>query len=149
MDERAKILIVDDEESIRKTLKAILEEQGYLVDTAKNGKEAVEKSKARFYNLALVDIKLPDIEGTKLLTTMIDTLPRMVKIIVTGYPSLQNAIDSVNKGADAYIRKPFNIEAILEIIRSQLRRQQEERKFDEAKVAEFITSRTKELDSTT
>ena len=80
---------------------------------------------------------------------MIDTLPRMVKIIVTGYPSLQNAIDSVNKGADAYIRKPFNIEAILEIIRSQLRRQQEERKFDEAKVAEFITSRTKELDSTT
>jgi len=89
MAESARILVVDDDESIRKVLATILEENGYIVDTAENGKEAIEKSNTKFYNLALIDIRLPDMEGTKLLTTIRETTPKMVKIIVTGYPSLQ------------------------------------------------------------
>ena len=60
MGERTRVLIVDDDESIRKTLAAILEEEGYRVDTAPNGRRAIRKSKSQFYNLALIDIRLPD-----------------------------------------------------------------------------------------
>jgi len=146
MGERARILVVDDDESIRKTLATILEEKGYVVDTAENGKEAIEKSNAKFYNLALIDIRLPDMEGTKLLTAMKETIPRMVKIIVTGYPSLQNAIEAVNKGADAYVLKPVNIDHFLNTIREHLKKQREAKKYSEEKVTEFIETRARELE---
>jgi len=146
MGERARILVVDDDESVRKVLKTILEEEGYAVDTAQNGKEAIKKSKARFYNLALIDIRLPDVEGTRLLTKIKDTTPRMRKIIVTGYPSLQNAIEALNKGADAYIVKPFDMGKVLKTIKEQLMKQQEEKKFSQQKVTEFIETRVKELE---
>jgi len=146
MVETVRILVVDDDESIRKVLATILEEKGYVVDTAQNGKEAIEKSNAKFYNLALIDIRLPDMEGTKLLTAMKETTPKMVKIIITGYPALQNAIDAVNKGADAYLMKPVSIEEVLSTIRKHLKKQQEARKYSEEKVAEFIETRAKELE---
>ncbi|MFZ1039480.1 MAG: response regulator [Candidatus Bathyarchaeia archaeon] len=145
MGERARILVIDDDESIRKTITSILEEKGYAVDAAENGKEAIRKSKARFYNLALIDIRLPDMEGTKLLTAMRETVPKMVKIIVTGYPSLHNAVEAVNKGADAYVLKPFNVEKTLKIIEEQLEKQKGARKYSEQKISEFIETRVKEL----
>jgi len=146
MGEHTRILVVDDDESIRKTLAIVLKEKGYSVDTAENGKEAIKKSKAKFYNLALIDIRLPDMEGTKLLTTVKQTTPKMVKIIITGYPSLQNAIEAVNKGADAYILKPFNMDNVLNTIKEHLEEQQQAKKYDEEKVAEFIETRVKELE---
>ncbi len=147
MGDHARILIVDDEESIRKVLATILEEEGYFVDTAKNGKEAIEKSEANFYNLALLDIRLPDMEGTELLTAMRKTTPKMIKVIMTGYPSLHNAVKAVNKGADAYILKPFDIDDALRTIKEQLERQQGARKYSEDRVAEFIVTRAKELEA--
>lgn len=146
MGKRARILVVDDDESIRRTITSILEEKGYTVDAAENGKEAIRKSKAGFYNLALIDIRLPDMEGTKLLTAMRETVPKMVKIIVTGYPSLHNAVEAVNKGADAYVLKPFNVEKTLKIIEEQLEKQKGARKYSEQKISEFIETRVKELE---
>jgi len=145
MAETIRILVVDDDESIRKVLATILEENGYIVDTAEYGQEAIEKSKTKFYNLALIDIRLPDIEGTKLLTAMKETTPKMVKIIITGYPSLQNAVESLNKGADAYIMKPLNIDSLLNTIKEHLKKQQEAKKYSEEKVEEFIETRAKEI----
>ncbi|MEM2431656.1 MAG: response regulator [Candidatus Bathyarchaeia archaeon] len=139
------ILIVDDDESIRRTLAMILEEKGYSVDTAESGEEAIRKSMENFYNLALIDIKLPDIEGTKLLTEMKDTVPKMIKIIMTGYPTLENAIEAVNNGADGYIIKPINMDELLRKIEEHLERQRKERKYSEEKVAEFIESRIREI----
>jgi len=147
MAESARILVVDDDESIRKTLAAILEDKGYIVDTAENGREAIEKSNSKFYNLALIDIRLPDMEGTKLLTAMKETTPKMVKIIITGYPSLQNAIGAVNEGADSYIVKPLNVDSVLNTIKGHLRKQQEEKKYSQEKVAEFIETRARELET--
>jgi len=141
----AKILIVDDDRSIRKTLGAILEEEGYVVDTAENAKEAIEKTNNGFYNLVLVDIRLPDMEGTKLIASMKDTTPKMVKIIVTGYPSLHNAVEAVNNGADAYVFKPVDVEKLLKTIKEHLEKQQESKKYSEQKVAEFIQTRAREL----
>src|SRR3989337_1725260 len=105
--EKKSILIVEDDKAIIKSFKDILQSEGYSVDTAETGREAIQKSKAQFYNLVLLDIKLPDMEGTQLLTTMHETLPKMVKIMVTGYPSLENAVEALNLGADAYVMKPI------------------------------------------
>jgi len=146
MGERARILVVDDDESVRKVLATILEEEGYVVDTAKNGREAIKKSKVQFYNLALIDIRLTDLDGTKLLTKIKDTLPKMRKIIITGYPSLQSAVEAVNRGANAYIIKPFDMDNVIETIRDQLKKQREEKRYTQEKVGEFIEKRIKELE---
>jgi len=145
MGEAARILIVDDDESIRKTIEAILKQEKYIVETAANGREAIEKTQVNFYNLALIDIRLPDMEGTKLLASMKDTTPKMVKIIVTGYPTLQNAIEAVNEGADGYILKPMKIDNLLKKIKEHLKKQEKNKKYSEQKVTEFIETRAKEL----
>ena len=146
MRKRAKILVVDDEPSIRKVLTAILEEKGYSVETAENGREAIRKSKTKFYNLALIDIRLPDMEGVKLLTEMKETKPRMAKIIITGYPSLQNAVEALNRGADAYIIKPLDIDKTLATIEEQLEKQRKTQKMTEEGLVEFIETRVKQLE---
>ena len=115
--------------------------------TVVSAKKSIEKSESAFYNLALIDIHLPDMEGVELLAKMRETKPRMRKIIITGYPTLENAVAEVNKGADAYILKPFDVEKILAIIREQLQKQDEERRYSEQKVAVFIETRVKELET--
>lgn len=144
--EKAYVLVVDDDEGILETLSAILGESGYKVDTAKNGKEAVEKSKRNYYDVALLDIKLPDMEGTKLLTKMRETLPKMVKIIITGYATLQNAVEALNYGADAYIMKPVNPEKLLKVIDEKLEAKKEAEKITEEKVTKWIETRVSRME---
>lgn len=148
MGEAARILVIDDDENIRKVLETILEDEGYIVETAETAKKGIEKSEKAFYNLALIDIRLPDMEGIELLSKLRNTKPKMRKIIVTGYPTLQNAVSAVNKGADAYVMKPFEVEKILQTIREQLKKQQEEKSYSEEKVVEFIETRIKSLEAT-
>ena len=116
---------MDDDKSILKSLRKVFESEGYRVDTAETGREAIQKSKAWFYNLALIDIKLPDMKGTELLKEMHESLPRMVKIMLTGYPDLENAIASVNLGADAYFVKPADPRRLLKVVEEKLREQEE------------------------
>jgi DNA-binding NtrC family response regulator len=142
---KSSILIVDDDRSIRTTLAAILEQDGYEVDTAENGAQAIEKSNDRSFDLALVDMRLPDMMGTDLLNRMKERTPKTAKIMVTGYPSMQNAISAVNEGADAYIVKPVGAEILLETIRKHLQKRQEATRYSEQKVVDFIESRKKEL----
>jgi DNA-binding NtrC family response regulator len=146
MDSDARILIVDDDENIRKVLMAIFEDKGYNVEAVGTAREAIKKTDKKFYNLALIDIRLPDMEGIDLLTKIRDTTPRMRKIIITGYPTLQNAVEAVNLGADAYIMKPFDVDKVVSTINEQLRKQDQEKKYSQDKVAEFIETRVKELD---
>jgi two-component system response regulator HydG len=145
MGETARILVIDDDENIRKVLATILEDEGYKVDLVDTAKKAIEKTKRNFYNIALIDVRLPDMEGIELLTKMKDTTPKMRKIIITGYPTLQNAIQAVNRGADAYIVKPFDMEKVLKTIEEQLKMQKAEEKYSQERVAEFIETRVKEL----
>jgi len=145
MDKHTRILVVDDDETIRTTMKAILEDEGYLVDLASTGKEAIQKTQDKNYNVALLDIRLPDMEGVELLKLMKDNIPKTRKIMVTGYPSTQNAISALNKNADAYLLKPVDVEKLLNTVKEQLEAQENERKFSEQKVAEFIESRVKEI----
>lgn len=146
MVEHARILVVDDDESIRKTLEAILRGKGYHVDTAENGKQAIEKTNNDFYNVALIDVRLPDMDGTELIGRLKETEPRMAKIILTGFPSQQNAIDAVNMGADGYVLKPFDAAGLLMTIEKHLKRQKESIKYSGEKVAEYIETRVRELE---
>jgi DNA-binding NtrC family response regulator len=138
--------VVDDDAAIRKTLSRILEKEGYLVEAVESGAKAIEVSNESFFNIALIDIRLPDMEGTKLLENLKRTEPKMVKIIVTGYPSLKNVVEAVNKGADGYVLKPFDAGELLVMIEEHLKRQREMMKYSDEKVAEYIETRVKEIE---
>jgi YesN/AraC family two-component response regulator len=113
---------------------------------AQNGSEALKKTEATAYNVALIDIRLPDMEGTELLTKMKTAVPKTRKIIITGFPTLKNAIAAVNKQADAYLMKPVEVDKLLETIQGQLKLQEAEKTYSEQKVADFIETRIKELE---
>jgi DNA-binding NtrC family response regulator len=145
MKNAARILIIDDDENILRVEVAILEDKGYEVETATTGTEAIEKTEQSHFDLMLVDIRLPDMEGTEVITRIHDTTPKIRKVIVTGYPTLQNAVTAVNNGADAYVMKPFDVEQMLETVRKQLELQAQERKYSEERVADFIQTRVAEF----
>lgn len=144
--EKPSILIVEDDESIRETLTTILQQKGYRVETAKNGQEGIQKSKTKFFNMALLDVKLPDMEGTKLLTLLHETTPKMIKIMITGYPSLENAVEALNQGADSYIIKPVKPEKLLALIEEKLEKQKKAEKMTEEKVTDWIKTRARKIE---
>jgi DNA-binding NtrC family response regulator len=111
------ILVVDDEEEIRTLLSSILIDEGYSVETVENGKQALKICEKSFFDVALIDIELPDIKGTELLHRLKEIQPKMVKIIMTGHPSIENAVKAVNDKADGYILKPFDVPLLLETIK--------------------------------
>jgi DNA-binding NtrC family response regulator len=134
------------DKSIRTALTTILEEKDYAVETAETGKEGIKKSHEAFYNLASIDIQLLDMEAIELLTKMVPTTPKMRKTIVTGYTTLQNAIEAVNNGADAQVMKTFDMENALESVRERLEKQEEETKCSREKAIVFIETRLKVLE---
>ncbi len=138
-----QILIVDDDECICKTLSAILQAKGYQTTSALTAKEAIEKTKTQFFNIALLDIKLPDMGGTQLLAQLQEITPETIKIMVTGYPSLKNAVESLNYGADSYIMKPIDPAELLKIIKSKLEKQKQTEKITKDKLAEWIQSQAR------
>ena len=141
MEEKKRILVVDDDDAILKSVATILQLKGYEVDTAETGGQAIEKSQSQLFNLALLDIKLPDMEGTDLLVRMHQTTPRMMKIMLTGYPSLQNAVVALNLGADAYLLKPVNPKDLLKVVEEKLTEQREAEALSEDRVAEWVRTR--------
>jgi two-component system nitrogen regulation response regulator GlnG len=142
--EKYRILIIDDDEGIREVFSTILRQSGYEVDTAHNATDAIEKSRSNLYHLALIDIRLPDMEGTKLLEQLVDTTPRMKKIIVTGYPSLNNSVEALNQGADGYIMKPVDAVTLVSMVEKHLSERTREEHYAEEKVADFIKTRLKQ-----
>jgi len=141
-----KILVVDDDDALRESIVSILESEGYVLDVAKSGFEAEIKLRNNIYNLVLLDIKLPDITGIELLAKINQFTPRTKKIVLTGFPDTETAIKSVNEKADAYLVKPFDPDALLDIIAENLENQKEELKYTQEKVLEYIQHRVKELD---
>jgi len=119
------ILVVDDDKSILRTFTRILQKNGYNTDVAETGKEAIEKSEMRRYNLALVDIRLPDMDGTDLLVKMQKTMHDAVKIMITGFPSLETGLKALDEGADAYLVKPVKPEELITLIEEKLKCKEE------------------------
>jgi two-component sensor histidine kinase/ActR/RegA family two-component response regulator len=123
MERRANILIVDDDESTCKSLSLIFKKKGYETDCAGTGQAAKEKIEERFFNLALFDIKLPDMEGVELIPILKEKHPDTVIIMVTAHASLETAVRAMNEGASSYITKPINVDDVLATIREVLEKQ--------------------------
>ncbi|MBS7645499.1 MAG: response regulator [Candidatus Bathyarchaeia archaeon] len=140
-----RILLIDDDESICETLATVLEEHGYRVEHALTGKDALKKARNQYYNMALIDIRLPDMDGTELIERLEEHNPGIVKIMITGYPSLENAVESLNKGADGYVIKPFKMDELLKVVEKHLKRQEEDQSLTEERVAEYIKARIKRM----
>jgi DNA-binding response OmpR family regulator len=115
-NEKKHIIVIDDDKSILRTFTRILQKSGYEVDVAETGKEALEKTKRKAYDLALIDIRLPDMDGTDLLLKMQKTIRGAIKIMITGFPSLETGVKALDEGADAYLVKPVKPEELLALI---------------------------------
>jgi len=126
------ILVVDDDAEIRETLSSVLESEGYLVEAVKNGKEAVKACETAYFDVALIDMELPDMNGIEILRRLKEKQPRMIMIIITGFASLENAVKAVNEGAHGFVLKPFNVGELLKMVRKRL----------DEKAAEYFHMRT-------
>ena len=123
MDKKESILIIDDDESTCRMLSLMLGKRGYEMETAGTGQEALEKAKERFFNVALLDIRLPDMEGVELLEPLKRMHPDIAIIVLTAYASVETAMQAVNKGAQAYITKPFDVTELLATLTEALGKQ--------------------------
>jgi PAS domain S-box-containing protein len=133
MPEKERLLIVDDDESTRKTLSFVLRKIGYETEAAATGGEAIEKAQRRLFDAALLDVRLPDMEGTQLVSPLKQIYPDMAVIMVTAFASVETAVRALNEKAWAYITKPLNVEAVLATVREALEKQ---RLIDEKRRAE-------------
>lgn len=122
-DDVAKILVVDDEEVIREILADFLTMEGFSVRTAKDGGDAlVELSRDRF-DLVLSDLKMPNMGGIELLGAIRKHTPHVVTIIMTGFGTVETAIEAMKQGAYDYVLKPFKVEEVVHTIRRALETQ--------------------------
>jgi DNA-binding response OmpR family regulator len=119
------ILVVDDDKSILRTFTRILQKSGYEIDVAETGREAMDKAENQHYDLALVDIRLPDMDGTDLLAKLKKRLQNTVKIMITGFPSLETGVKALDEGADAYLVKPVKPQELLLLLEEKLRNREE------------------------
>ncbi len=111
------ILIVDDEHSIRELCKELLEEEGYKVTLAVDGKDALDKMDFEVFDLFLVDMAMPRIGGFELMKMIKKKQPLAVIIILTGFSSIEGAVKAVQAGAYQYLSKPINADELFEVVK--------------------------------
>ena len=106
----ARVLVVDDEENVRITTAAILEQEGYDVATASDGRAALEMAARGHYDLVLTDLRMDDMDGSTLLHELQQRHPSVVTIVLTGYASIESSIDALRQGVYDYLVKPCMVE---------------------------------------
>ena len=124
MNAAPAILLVDDDEELCEVLQDILQAQDYATESAHSGLEAEEKLKERKFNLAFVDIRLPDMTGTDLVLRLKQIDPDMEIIILTAYATLETSVRALRNGVFDYVMKPFSVEEIMASIKAALEKQQ-------------------------
>jgi len=121
-DTKPRILVADDEQNVRLTLQAILRQEGYDVDVAVNGLEAVTAIRSNYYDLVLTDLKMPEADGLAVLAEVQKRSPNTVTIMMTGYGSLDSALEALQLGAYEYLLKPAEVSEIKLAVRRSLER---------------------------
>jgi len=111
-----RILVIDDTKNIRMLLTKCLEHEGYQVDTASDGQEALEMFQKNSYDLAFLDIKMSKLSGTEVLKSIRDKGIDTTVIIITAYATVKNAVECTKLGAVTYIQKPFTAEKIRTVL---------------------------------
>jgi DNA-binding NtrC family response regulator len=115
-----KILIIDDEKSIRRTIREILEFEKYTVDEAEDGQQGLEMALKGHYDVILSDIKMPKLDGTELLSKLMAHGTESSLIMMSGHGNIETAVDAVKKGAFDYLAKPIDLNRLLVTIRNAM-----------------------------
>jgi YesN/AraC family two-component response regulator len=118
---KSRILVVDDEITVCKSIKMAIQDDQYEIDTALSGEEALQKNKESAYDLVITDLMMPGISGLDLLKALQKDHPDILVIMITGYPTIRTAVESVKFGAFDYIPKPFTPKDLRDIIARSLK----------------------------
>ncbi len=128
---RGRILVVDDEENVRITTAAILEQEGYDVATASDGREALEMAARAHYDLVLTDLRMDDMDGITLLHELQTRHPNLVTIVLTGYASIESSIDALRQGVYDYLVKPCVVDDLKRTVRRALEHREQRMRISE------------------
>lgn len=112
-----RVLIADDEEAICTRLQEELTSEGYTVSSAKDGKEALELSRKTPFDLAIIDIVMPEMDGIAVLKFIKQESPKTKVIMLTGYPNVYHAIESKKHGAEEFMGKPFSLDELKQMVK--------------------------------
>jgi DNA-binding NtrC family response regulator len=123
-NDRPAVLVVDDELLIRDLLFDFFTSQGYAIHLAENGKKAAEMLESVNFQVALIDLKMPEMDGVELTAILHRRKPQIPVIIMTAYPSMNSAIESIRSGVFDYIVKPFKIADLFETVKSAVKEYQ-------------------------
>jgi len=126
-EDKNRVLVVDDEPGMRDFLEIMLRKDGYEVDTASDGTEAIDRIEQKMFDLAVVDIQMPVMNGIDVLQKINEKSPETTVIMITAYASHETAIDAMKLGAYDYITKPFKIDEIKLVIKKSLEKKRLER----------------------
>lgn len=122
--ETRRILIVDDDELIRKFLLDFFVDLNYEVVTAENGEDALRKFVPQGFDIVISDLVMPDMNGIELLKEMVAKDDKVLFFLITGYPTLETAVEAIKNGAYDYVVKPFNLEDLrIKVERALMTRQ--------------------------
>jgi two-component system phosphate regulon sensor histidine kinase PhoR len=124
MIENPQILVIDDDSVIRMACEMTLKQEGFTVATAENGKIGLEKLKEKKYDLVLLDLMMPEISGAQVLDKIREFDENIVVIIITGFATIESAVDTLKKGVYDYIPKPFTPEELRNVVRKGLERRE-------------------------
>ncbi len=111
-----KILVVDDELKIREQFSEFLKDKGFEVSTAVNGQDAIKKIDKEFFDVVLIDLNMPKVDGMTVLRHLVENEPESIGIILTGYATIKNAVEAMKAGAYDYLAKPVKLEEVLMVI---------------------------------
>jgi len=141
---KLRILIVDDEQAVQLYFKKILLEEGYTVELCGNVDEAVSKVKTEKYDIIFLDLIMPGKNGEQGLVEIKRYNPEAAIIIITGYPSVESAVETLKMGAEDYIKKPFDNQSIKDLIKRVIRKYNLLTDVDEF-ISETVGERLKKL----
>jgi DNA-binding NtrC family response regulator len=114
------VLVIDDEESLRHALAKALRREGYVVETAATGGEGVDRFAKGAFDAVLTDVRLPDLSGLDVLALCTETKPGVPVVVMTGFGTVESALEAMRRGARDFVRKPFRTEDVLAVLEKAL-----------------------------
>jgi DNA-binding NtrC family response regulator len=114
------LLIVDDEAPLREAIAERLGDHGFLVEQAASGEEALDRLAAFAFDVIITDLRLPGIDGRKVLDAALERYPEIIAIVITGFGTVKDAVEAIKQGATDFITKPFQFDALMHVLRSAM-----------------------------
>lgn len=115
-EDRLEVMVVDDEEIVRKRLKSALQRYGYAVEVFRSGESAIERMRTKRFDIVVTDIRMGEVDGSDVLEAVGKYLPGAKTIMITGYATMETAREAILKGAFDFIAKPFRPSELRQII---------------------------------